>query len=147
MPEPECVNLMERFGEQYKITFDPAYDPKHRPRELLDPWMMTVACRPGVIYPYGGTELAIEVDGHRFVRAALSKLPCCREHQRGDDCGSFIFDVEDFDSVAEVVKPKRRKQISEAERARLVAMGAKHRFQPRLSGRPTDSPSPASVPT
>ncbi len=26
------IDLMERFGEQYRIEFDPVYSAKHRPR-------------------------------------------------------------------------------------------------------------------
>src|SRR5215467_15117854 len=45
----EPVNLRERFGNRYRIGFDPsrssAWD--------HDPWMMTVRCRYGEIYPHG----------------------------------------------------------------------------------------------
>ena len=45
----DCVNLLQRFGKRYKIAFDPVYDPKHRPREKLDPWMAVVLCERGEI--------------------------------------------------------------------------------------------------
>jgi hypothetical protein len=62
---PECVNLRQRFGRQYRVTFDPAYDPRNVPRDHLDPWMMQIPCRGGVaFYPHGSDLLAIEVD-HR----------------------------------------------------------------------------------
>ena len=59
-----CVNLRERYGKQYRIAFDPAYDPKGVPRDKLNLWMMTVPCRFGVIYPHGGDRLAVEVNYH-----------------------------------------------------------------------------------
>jgi len=31
------INLRERFGDRYRITFDPAYSARHAPREKLDP--------------------------------------------------------------------------------------------------------------
>lgn len=111
-----CINLLDRFGDRYRITFDPAYDAKHRPREKLDPWMMVIPCRVGEIYPFGGSTLVIEIDGHRRIRGRLARLDCCEGHQDGDDCGSFRFDMSDFDTVAEIVKPYRRPQLSPEER-------------------------------
>lgn len=107
---------MAEFGRRYRISFDPAYDPKGRPRDKLDPWMMVIPCRLGTIYPFGGTDLVIEVDGHRKIRGRLSRLPCCRIHQDGDDDGSFIFDLDDFGAVAEVAKPHRRPQLTDEQR-------------------------------
>ena len=37
MSEATCVNLLERFGEDYQITFDPAYDSRGVPRRCLSP--------------------------------------------------------------------------------------------------------------
>lgn len=57
------MNLLERFGKRYKVMFDPAYDPKGRPHDNLDPWYMQVACQRATIYLFGGTTLAVEVEG------------------------------------------------------------------------------------
>ncbi len=63
----ECVNLRERFGAEYRITWDEA-------REGWDesPWLMQIPCRGGItIYPHGGNLLAVEVDYH-----PLSPMRC-----------------------------------------------------------------------
>jgi hypothetical protein len=65
MTDPVCVNLREQFGHVYRISFDESYDPHHVPKKSLDPWMMTIPCARGVIiYPHGGTTLAVELDYH-----------------------------------------------------------------------------------
>lgn len=38
----DCINLKKRFGVRYRITFDPAYDPRGRPQEKLDHSMMVI---------------------------------------------------------------------------------------------------------
>jgi len=47
----DCINLSERFGDRFRVTFDPAYAPEHRPKDKLDPWMMLLEFRGGNIYP------------------------------------------------------------------------------------------------
>lgn len=112
----ECINLREEFGDRFRISFDPVYDPKGRPRDKLDPWMMQIPCRRGVIYPYGGNLLAVEIDGHSVTRKRLRRLDGIAVHQDGDDGTTFLFDVEQFEQVAELVLPKRRRQLTEAQR-------------------------------
>lgn len=114
-----CINLMKRCGDRYKIGFDPAYDPKNRPRDKLDPWMMVIPCRIGEIYPYGGDHLVLEVEGHRKIKAKLARLECCELYQDGDVFGSFLFHVDDFDEIAAIAKPHRRPQLSAERREAL----------------------------
>jgi len=112
------LNLVELFGDRYRITFDEAYNPSHVPRAKLDPWMMQIPCRGrGItIYPHGGNVLAIEVDHRRNIAKALAALPGLKLWQDGDDEQTFLFDVSLFPAVAEVVKPKRRPQYTDEQR-------------------------------
>ncbi len=52
--------------------------------------------------------------------------------QCGDDGWNVVFDADQFDQVAQLVKPCRRRQITEAERERLADRGRQARF---LGGR------------
>jgi hypothetical protein len=111
-----CVNLRERFGNQYRITFDEAYDPRNRPRDKLDPWMMQIPCRFGTIYPHGGRVLAIEVDQHPMAVRLLEAIPACRGHQASNRERTFLFDLADFPAVAAVVRPRQKRRLSDAQR-------------------------------
>ena len=42
----------------------------------------------------------------------------------------MIFPVDRFEDVAGIMKPRKRRQVSDAERKRLAVMGAKFRFTP-----------------
>jgi hypothetical protein len=118
----DCVNLLARFGRDYRVTFDPAYDHRHVPRAKLDPWAMQLPCRRGVtIYPYGGDRLAVEVDRHRHVAKQLREIAGVTLYQDGDGEKTFLFDVGLFDAVAAVVKPKPRRKATEKQRAALAA--------------------------
>jgi hypothetical protein len=119
---PECINLRERFARQYRVTFDPAYDRRDVPRDKLDPWMMQIPCRGGVtLYPHGGDLLAIEVDYHPKAARRLRGMGL-RCTQDGDHEKTFVFPVDDFVRVAEVVKPRKRR-LTEGQRQAAALPG------------------------
>ena len=126
----ECINLQEQFGTRYRVTFDAAYNPKHVPRDKLDPCMMQMPCQRGVVYPYGGDLLAVEVEGRRVTANRLRELDCTTTFQEGDSFLAVTFHVADFDEVAAIVKPRRRRQVSDAERQRLASIGFQQTAQP-----------------
>jgi hypothetical protein len=129
----ECIDLRENFGRQYKITYDEAYDAKGRHRDKLDPWLMQIICQRGTIYPFGGTKLVVEVDNRSKLAGRMQRLGCVTPIQKGDHEKSFLFDVEHFDEVAEIVRPRRRRQVSDEVRERLARLGT--RFKPKSRGR------------
>jgi hypothetical protein len=122
MSTATCSNLLEVFGEDFRVTFDPAYDPRRVPRRCLDPWMMQLPCRgKGVcIYPHGGPHLAVEVDGRPGLVKKLAAIPGVVLLQDGDGEKTFRFDVANFCRVAEVVRPHRRRRLSPEGRAELA---------------------------
>jgi hypothetical protein len=111
---------MERFGERYKVSFDPVVDPHRKQRDKIDPMLQVMKCRFGEIYPQGGDLLAIELRNHPYIARQLKESGCCRVHQEGDGEISFLISVDHFETVAEIVKPHRRPQISEERRRELA---------------------------
>ena len=111
-----CINLIERFGSKYRVSFEEGYSPRNVPRDKLDAWMMEIRGRFGVIHPHGGDTLAVMVDRHPAARRALAAMPCCRLAQDGEHEATFLFDVADFATVAAIVKPNRKAQWSETRR-------------------------------
>jgi hypothetical protein len=125
-----CLNLMNMVGDKYPITFDPAYSARNVPRAKLDAGMMELVCRGrGVtIYPYGGDILAVEVDRRPSIAAKLKTIEGLKLHQDGDVEKTFLFNVALFEQVAEVVKPRRKRQVSDERRQELVSYGRRYGF-------------------
>ena len=92
---------------------------------------MLIPTRVGCIIPHGGTLLVAEIEGHRKVKARLSRLACCRIHQDGDDFGAFVFDVADFAQVAKIVRPHRKAQMTEEQKRLATERVKQYRYQPR----------------
>ena len=123
MSAATCVNLLEAFGKDYKVTFDPAYESRRVPRRCLDPWMLQLPCRGKgvVVYPWGSGWLAVEVDGRPGLVKKLVAIPDVKLRQDGDGEKTFLFPVGRFTEVAAVVKPHRRRRLSAEQRAELAA--------------------------
>ncbi len=121
----ECINLKQRFGRKYRVRYGESHREDHGNRAARDvPELMILLCRHGHIYPAGGQQLAASVDGRPKVAGRLRRLKCCTVHQEGDFGElTVMFDVNDFEEVAQIMQPRRRRQISEAERERLRLIG------------------------
>jgi hypothetical protein len=115
-----CINLTERFGQDYRIGHDPA---AVTPAERHDPWMMTLPCQRGTIYPHGGDVLAVEVEGRPMTAARLAAIPGVRLHLDGTTEKTFLFPADLFPAVAAVVLPRKRRKLSPENRAKLAAAG------------------------
>jgi len=109
-----CINLLDQFGDRYRITFDPAYSARGVPRAKLDPWMMQIPCqgRGLTIYPYGGNTLAVEVDRRPSIVAKFKMIEGLQVYQCGDVEATFLLNVSLFEQVAEVVKPRKRRRLT-----------------------------------
>ena len=126
-----CINLRERFGKQYRISYDEAASAGG---ERADPWMMIILGRFGTIYPYGRESLAVEIDGHPRIAKQLGAIPGIVLHQDGDDEKTFVFPVDLLDQVAAIVESKRVKRLTDEQKAKLFAAGQLYQFQSGAKG-------------
>ena len=125
-----CVNLAERFGKRFKVRFEESYAAE-RPafRAVEAPWLMVIPCVGGEIYPQGGPRLAAFL--RRGPRAeVLKRLACVQVKTLGDDGVTVTFDAADFDQVAAIMQPRRRRQLSEERRRACAEVLARVRPQP-----------------
>lgn len=116
-----CVNLRERFGRQFKVSYEESYYADRGTGAWLpDPWLMILPCRFGHIYPHGGAMLAVFVDGHPKLAGVLRRLPCCQVYRDGDDGMTLLFNAVDFGKMAQIMHPQRRRQYTPEQRAAMV---------------------------
>ncbi len=127
-----CIDLRAVFGSRFRVTLD--HESAEGPRDN-SPWVQQILCqgRGVIIYPQGGDMLAVEVNHRRTIAAKLASLPGVRIHQDGDHEKTFLVAAGLFDQVAEIVRPRRRRTLTQAQRQALSA----HAFQPRDGARKT----------
>jgi hypothetical protein len=125
----KCINLKERFGRLFKVRSEESYYAERSQfRAAEAPWLMVIPCVGGEIYPHGGDTLAA------FLRAGpraerLKRLPCVQVKTVGGDGTTVLFSVDVFDQVVKIIRPRRRRRLSEAQRRACAAHLAKVRPQ------------------
>jgi hypothetical protein len=113
----EPIDLKARFPE-FRVTLDPAAESR------ADPWLYQIPGRYGVIYPYGGDRLAVEVDGHPEIARRLGALRA-KLVQDGDDEKTFTFHVSLFKQVAGIIRVFRKKTNRRTTEARLRSLAGR----------------------
>jgi hypothetical protein len=125
------IDLKARFGKRYRITLDPAHAAEYGEGSRKDdPWLITIHCRYGHIYPYGGELLGASTERRGPVARRLADLSCVRVVQDGDDGVNVVFHVDDFNTVARNLKPRRRRQLTPEQIAERTDRLRKYRFPP-----------------
>ena len=137
---PKCVDLRKLYGDRFKMGLEESYfaeRPEFRKQER--PWLTHILCQYGTIGVWGDNDLVACTTRNGATASKLRKLPFARVAQDGSDGVNVVFDLKHFDEVAEIMKPRRRRQLSEQEKQRLIEMGAKYRYS---AGAQSDSGAP-----
>lgn len=125
--EMECVNLKERFGSRFKVRYEESYQAQYGARaHTVDPWLMVIPCHRGHVCPWGGDMLAASIDSRGSTAKKLVALPGVRLCQDGFDGVTVVFPLWMFDHVAELMRPRRRRVVSEEGRTRLAQLSREY---------------------
>jgi hypothetical protein len=116
-----CINLQQRFGRRYRVVYEESYHAQygHNAR-TEDPWLQIISCLHGHICLWGDDKLAACTDKAGPVAKALKALAFTQTAQDGDDGANIVFPVEHFDEVAAIMKPRRRRRLSEEQKAKVL---------------------------
>ena len=126
-----CIDLKERFGDRYRVVYEESYGAEcGKSGRAHDPWLLTLPCRYGCIYVQGRQYLGVSTTHRGPIANRLLALPCVRLVQDGDDGVNAIFHVDDFDQVAGIMLPKRRRKLSDEQRAEQVERLRDYQFSP-----------------
>lgn len=113
------INLQKMFPA-YRITYDESYDVKGTRKATRDPWYMQIPCAKGItIYPHSDTMLAVEVNDRNVLAKRIQAVHEIVTHQDGHREKTFLFPPSTFDRIAAIVKPKKRRVVSEEQIERL----------------------------
>lgn len=141
------INLRERFGQRCRVTYEKAYRHEYGPRARVeDPWLQIIPGGRGHVFPWDERRLAASTNASGATATKLKALPFVEVWQDGADGATVLFPVEKLDEVADLLKLRRRRRISERERERLAELGRRFGFQPHRHGFESDSEARPCVP-
>jgi hypothetical protein len=126
------IDLRKEFGHCWKIGLDETARGRWN-----DPWLYTIECRYGEIFPWGDDKLAASTTGPGSVANRLIKLPDVDVMHDGSDGATVVFyrHSPSMRQVTGLLKPRRARKPSPAQLAalelgRLSGRGATDRDQP-----------------
>ena len=134
-----CINLKDHFGDRHPVRYEESYfADRGDGARAEDPWLMIIPCRHGHLYPHGGDLLAVSTNGKGPITTKIRELACTTVVQDSDEGVNATFHVDDFDQVAEVMKPHRRRQWTNEQKQAVSDRLAGFQFQPVVSRPPDD---------
>jgi hypothetical protein len=104
-------------GDRYRVALDPSAEDDPRSERL---WLYRIPCRYGFISVHGEDTLAASTDRRGLIRRLVA-LEGVRVHQRGDREARVLFPPGRLDSVAGLLRARRRVRLSPEERERRRA--------------------------
>ncbi len=129
----EMIDLKKRFGKKYRIFMDEAWDTEDsisNPDKLKDkPWYYEIRGKYGKIYLYGSNKLAVHINSNGISsRVERDNTDIFSLYLKTSEGSIFLFNPKYFEFVAKLIKAKRRRQITEEHRVKLVEAGKNFRF-------------------
>lgn len=143
---PDCIDLEKEFGQRWRIQYEESYYAQYGDHARVnDPWLKTILCKHGHIFPWGGRKLAAATNNAGPIARKLAKLPGVTVAQDGCDGVTVLFDMADIAQIAALMQPRRRRRLSESRRHQCAAQLARVRRQALLQG--AREPRPCVQPT
>ena len=119
------INLKELFGEQFKVGYEESYQAERGPNAWAeDPWLMVLECVHGHVYPHGGELLAVSTNHgtNSPVANQIRKMAATTVTQDGTDGVNAVFHIDDFDAVAKIVLPRKRRRLTDEQSVAAAAV-------------------------
>ncbi len=113
-------NLKQMFPK-LRVTFDASIEIRN------DPCMMEIICAKGIIYPHSDELLALECKTYTAKQILL--IPGTRIWQQGDSEWTILFRLDLFEKIAEIVKPRKKRVMSETRRAQAIERLRKYQYK------------------
>lgn len=145
---PTCIDLAERFGQRYRVEYEESYFAQYGPRARTnDPWLQIIPGARGHVYPWNTTTLAATTKTSGRIAKQLKALPFVEVYTDACDGATVLFPAGHLDQVADLLRLRRRRRLSDRERNRLAELGRRYGFQPRQHGFQSSSETRPCVPT
>ena len=112
--EAPCVNLRDRFGRQFKVTYEESYWAAYGPNATRDdPWYQIIPGARGHVYPHSAAMLAAASDTSGPTARRLMALPFVQVHTDGSDGVTVLFPPERLDDMADLLRLRRPRRVSD----------------------------------
>ena len=109
------IDLEVEFGRRWRIELDEAANGRRK-----DPWLLTVPCRHGHLYPAGPGRIGAATNRAGAIVRKLRAIPGVVVEADGIDGANVVFTRAALRHVARVMKPRSCRKLSPAHAAALA---------------------------
>lgn len=123
-PQSRGLDLRELASEHYvRWSYDPIVDVDGEGRRS-DPYLVQIAGKRGWVYPFDVDTGILQVDLNDETATGHDEQKLARiEGLERAGHYSWRFTAQELGAVLKVIKPRKRRRVSESERQRLAEMG------------------------
>ena len=139
------IDLKGLAGKRYRVALDKSRSDEPSRAERL--WLYQIPCMYGHIGVWGENTLSAYTD-RKLVMKRLAAISGAKVVQQGDSEVQVTFPPERLHAVAQLLRARVKRQVSEEDRQKLIARLAARRFSPhtgRAPGAPRDFQSMAPM--
>lgn len=139
------IDLKKQYANRYKVTLDESADIlDQEKKERL--WYYRIPCKYGHIGVWGKKTLSFYCDRPRIITKLIDLIEIngWKIVQRGESEIQFVFPSSQFYVVADAVKPKKKRQLTEEHLAKLIKSSEGNRFVGRSDGSGDRSSDPGT---
>jgi hypothetical protein len=127
------IDLKNSYGKKYRIFMDEAWyieTAESNLDKMKDRhWYYELRGKYGKIYLSGSNKLAVHISSNVISsRVERNNTDIFSLYLRTSEGSIFLFDQEHTEFVAKLIKAKRKRQISEEHKVKLVEAGKNFRF-------------------
>lgn len=107
-------NLRDLFGDKYRVTWEQDGAINHHDSNPDTVWRMRIVGKRGEVYPYGPGKIGV-MTGNCHVARNLGK-----PIKPGEET-AIIVDIPLAETVFDLIKPRRRKNLTQEQRDEIAA--------------------------
>jgi hypothetical protein len=119
-----CTNLLRSWGDRYRVYNEIE---GRRARAKDDAWDLVLLGRAGFVAVWGQGLLVACTRSTATTKRVLAAVPGAVVAQDGDDGANVVFPAEHLDTVADILRLRRKRQYTPAQREAAAARLARVR--------------------
>lgn len=120
-----------KHQDKYRVAFEDSYyhaGPIDRADSDFPIYYQVIPGKHGEVYWHSDNRFAVQLNSRKLM-GRVKRLKGVEAFIEGDGEGVYLFPLNMLDTIAEIIKARKRRQVTEKMREHLKKVGQKTRFK------------------